>query len=396
MKIVIIDGADPAGNGGAMRGHEMGKALTALGNDVAIIPTASGMDSAALTAAPDAVVFTGTWHCLSWFGADILNLTDKCDRAGIPCLWWFGSNGSVFGCADPDPAVRARAEAAVIEQICAREFIGVICPYSIDIYQRHGVPREKMRLVPTVFDGELFAPAESRRERYASMRLRREFGIPDSACLLGTTGHTPNSKGGDDVIRAIALLRDEMPDLHYLVQHTPAANLNRVKAVSPDKTRIGNSEFDVLQLTKQLAVDLGVADRVHFMGMRLKREAMPLFYHCLDVYCSPSKAENLGQPLVESQLCGLPLVTYQGFSFDFVVCPDTAEQVAPCRTVTDDYGLVIPEVDPHDLAIAITRARITAETPESAEFTREWTYKKFHWSNATNMVDALNAYRRMM
>jgi glycosyltransferase involved in cell wall biosynthesis len=156
------------------------------------------------------------------------------------------------------------------------------------------------------------------------------------------------------------------------------------------------SEWDVVQRTKSLARDLGIQDRVRFIGSRYPREIMPAFYRLLRVYVSPSKAENLGQPLVESQLTGLPLVTYRGFSFDFVACPGTAEQIPPVRTVTDDYGLVIPEADPAVLAAAIRRARQTAEREGSADVARNWTYEKFNHHNAQTMVTALEEYRQCL
>ena len=397
MKILCVDGRDIGGVGGALRGQEMSKALASLGHEVvhkgphqnlvAFLDSEKDLDGA---------IMTGTWHQLMYPKPFAVVAAEVADKRGIPVIWWYGSNGSIFGSVDPDAAKRAADERRVIQMLCERKFIGVICPYSIGIYKRHGVPEEKMRLVPSVFDGNLFTPAKTEWDRHSSARLREDFSIPQDAFVLGTVGNTPNSKGGDDVVRAFALLKDEMPDLHYLILHTPAKNLSKVKATSPDGKTIGNSEFDVLNMTKKLAVDLKVADRVHFVGIRFKREAMPMFYRVCNVYCSPSKAENLGQPLVESQLCGLPLVTYKGFSFDFVACPATAQQIEPSGTVTDDYGLIIPDADPKVLADAIRRARAKAEDWTSATITRAWTYQKFHWHGAQTMADAISEYKALM
>lgn len=407
MRIICIDGRDINGAGGALRGQEMARALRSLGHDCVLKPPDfSSADPLARLGKMDAVIYTGTWHQLMGGRSDLIRLTEQCEAAGIPAIWWYGSNGSVFGCVDADPAKRADAERRVISMIAERRFIGVICPYSVDIYKRHGLPLDKMRLIPSVFDGNLFTPPQNPRDRHIAARLREDFDIPANAFVIGTIGNCPNSKGGDETIEAVALLAKEMPDLHYLILHTPEGNLNKIKATSPDGQRVGNSEWDVLQLSKKLARDRGVADRVHFVGMRVKREAMPHLYWCMDAYCSPSKAENLGQPLIESQLCGLPLVTYQGFSFDFCACPHSAQQIPAHHTETDDYGLVIPFADPAVLAAAIGRARNIAESgrPNRSytsydspnNVTRLWAYHKFHWDNAQVMVNAINEYRGLL
>jgi glycosyltransferase involved in cell wall biosynthesis len=59
---------------------------------------------------------------------------------------------------------------------------------------------------------------------------------------------------------------------------------------------------------KRLAADLGVADRVHFLGLvtgDLKWSLM----QAADVMALPTSQENFGIALVESMLCGTPVVT---------------------------------------------------------------------------------------
>lgn len=397
MRILGIHGMDNYGVGGALRGQEMGYALRSLGHKILQSPPGIAIETKLYGPdRPEAMILTGTWHQLSSGRSNAVHIAEACEAQGLPCIWWYGSNGSVYGCVDADPAKRKASQERVVKLICERPFIAVICPYSMGIYERHGVPRDKMRLVPSVFDGALFTPEQSPNDAHLSERLRYKFSIPDDAFCMGTVGHTPNSKGGDDVLQGMAVLKDEMPDLHYIILHTPETGLSNVKARSPDGKTIGNSEWDVLKKTRTLAQKLGLADRVHFLGTRFPRVSMPTFYRLLSIYCSPSKAENLGQPLVESQLCGLPLVTYKGFSFDFVSCPETAQQIDPHGTVTDDYGLVIPETTGEDVAAAIRGARDMAETKGMAAATREWAYAKFHHHNAQIMVDAIEECRGFM
>ena len=398
MKIVGIHAQDHYGVGGALRGLEMGEALRRMGHEiVGISPTEKLHVSINAGMSLDAVILAGTWHQLAAGHQFPLLVADACDKRNIPCIWWYGSNGSVFGSVHPDEEVRRAHEKSVIDLIAQRHFIGVICPYSIEIYKRHGLPVEKMRLVPSVFDGDLFCPSSGNDyDRRVSERLKYKFGIPPGAFCLGTIGHTPNSKGGDEILSAMSLLKDEMPDLHYVILHTPQQLLSKVRAKSPDGKKEGRSEAEVLLHSQELAAAMGLRDRVHFIGARFPREAMPMFYRLIDVYCSPSKAENLGQPLVESQLCGIPLVTYKGFSFDFVACPQTSEQIAPDHTETDDYGLIIPFANPRVLADAIRRARVTSADPAKRDATRRWTLNRFHHPNAKTMIDTINEYQGLL
>jgi len=401
MKLIVVDSQDYGGTGGALRGQEIAFALHKMGHEVRDRSPREVFSMHAWDGAkPDAVIFTGTWHQLVLEGKNGLSHVEHCsqccDEDGVATIWWYGSNGSVFGANDPDAAKRKASEQKIIDKICSRHFIAVICPYSMGIYQRHGLPAEKMRLVPSVFDGDLFCPSQSAYDDRVTERLRYRFRIPESAYCMGTIGNTPNSKGGNDVLKAFALLKDRMPDLMYIILHSPSQVLSKVKAKSPDGKKIGLSEWDVLQESRILADNLGIGDRCRFIGTRFPRHAMPAFYRMLQIYCSPSKAENLGQPLVESQLCGLPLVTFSGFSFDFVSCPETAQQVPAASTETDDYGLVIPEADPEALAEAIVRARDVAESAGRSRITRDWAYEKFHHHNAARMVEAVKEYQGLI
>ncbi len=403
MRILVV--------GHPARGRELNFALLKAGHE--IFPVGNAAAYAILMEKKDigpldAVVLGGTWHQLT-FKQRPVNLEHKdiygpvpfpvgiaraAEEHGTVPIWWYGSNGCPYLSYNTDPDARKREHDDRVRWLCERKFFAVLAPYCVNTYKKAGVPGSKMRIVPTLFDSDLFH-VPSKAEKAGRERLCHEWNLPTGKFWLGTIGNTPNSKGGDDTMRALALLKDEMPDLHYFIHHTDAARLTTVKAVGPDG-EIGNSEADVLRMSKVLAVKLGIKDRVHFRGLKLDRKFMPWSYRMMDVYCSPSKAENLGQPLIESQLCGLPLVTYRGFSFNFCACPFSASQYKPSKTETDDWGLVIPSSDPMDQANAIRRARNMAETKGMAERTHEWAAEKFDHRNIFKMIDVIEEYRSMM
>jgi len=61
---------------------------------------------------------------------------------------------------------------------------------------------------------------------------------------------------------------------------------------------------------KKLAVDLGIADRVHFIG-KIVDDDLPAYYHACDVFTLPSiaRSEAFGLVQLEAHTCGKPVVS---------------------------------------------------------------------------------------
>jgi glycosyltransferase involved in cell wall biosynthesis len=96
------------------------------------------------------------------------------------------------------------------------------------------------------------------------------------------------------------------------------------------------------QSLKQLAITLGVSDRVIFTG-RIPDEMLPAYYHAADVYCLPSvePSEAFGLVQLEAMACRKPVVTCElGNGVSYV----------NRHGIT---GLVVPPRDPAALAAAI-------------------------------------------
>lgn len=91
-----------------------------------------------------------------------------------------------------------------------------------------------------------------------------------------------------------------------------------------------------------LAVRLGLADRVHFLG-EVEDEALPALYHRAHVFVLPAnaRAEAFGTVLLEAMASGLPCVTTEvGTGTSWVVQDGVT-------------GLVVPPRDPQALAVAL-------------------------------------------
>ena len=59
---------------------------------------------------------------------------------------------------------------------------------------------------------------------------------------------------------------------------------------------------------KKLAVDLGIADSVIWLGMLEGSTSMLNFYHSIDFLAMPSRKESLGMSAIEASACGVPVI----------------------------------------------------------------------------------------
>ena len=111
---------------------------------------------------------------------------------------------------------------------------------------------------------------------------RQELGIPDGCTLIGAVGNLRPEKNQRLLLRAFALLPPES-GVHLVI--------------CGDGQCRGELE--------QCAAELGIAERVHFLGYRLDaHEILPLF----DVFCLPSAFEGLPMSILEAWSARVPVV----------------------------------------------------------------------------------------
>jgi glycosyltransferase involved in cell wall biosynthesis len=124
----------------------------------------------------------------------------------------------------------------------------------------------------------------------------------DDVCLIATSPLV--KKNAIDVcIRALALMP---PSVHFIVAG-------------------GGPEAAAL---RRLADELGVRERVHFVG-HLHRDDMPLYLCACDIFVRPSRSRGMGSSFVEAMAAGLPVIATQtggirDFLFDEKRNPDKA------------------------------------------------------------------------
>jgi glycosyltransferase involved in cell wall biosynthesis len=145
-----------------------------------------------------------------------------------------------------------------------------------------GLNGDKIQTVHNAVDTDYFDPDKPLEARAS---IRAQFGIPDSAPLVGIAARMNPWKGHYELIGAASLLRDTFPDLHVMIL---GANVPEMRA-----------DFE------RKAAEGGVADRVHFGGFQ--SDVRP-FLHEFDLFVHPSYGEPFGLSIVEAMAMRKPVV----------------------------------------------------------------------------------------
>ena len=146
--------------------------------------------------------------------------------------------------------------------------------------------------------------------------------------LIGTVGRLTPWKGQDDFLRAAASLAARYPAARFLVVGD---------CVSSPAERSDDEAYR--ERLHALAAELGIADRVRFLGWR---EDMPGVMNALDLFVLPSHDEPFGIVLVEAMAAARPVVA-------------TAAGGVPDIARDGQEALLVPPRDPDAMAAAIAR-----------------------------------------
>lgn len=148
-----------------------------------------------------------------------------------------------------------------------------------------GVDPGRIAVVYPTVDEDRFRPGISGHAPRARFSLSREQR------LILSVGRLQRRKGFDSVIRVLPMLRDREIDAHYAL--------------------IGIGED--LEYLHRLAIEHGVADRVHLLG-HVPYDELPHWYAACDVFAMPNRdidgdTEGFGLVFLEAAAAGKPAVS---------------------------------------------------------------------------------------
>jgi phosphatidylinositol alpha-1,6-mannosyltransferase len=198
----------------------------------------------------------------------------------------------------------------------------VVCvsEYTRQLMLSIGVRPARVEVIHNGADDQVFVAQPSQN----SPALRHRLGL-DAARLLLTVGSVTERKGQEVVIRALPYILKELPDVHYLMAGLP------------------HIQTDLTGLARQL----GVAERIHFLG-RVGQDALVEALQACDLFVMTSRhssdgdSEGYGIAVIEAALCGKPAVV-------------SGESGLAEAVIQEQTGLLVPEDAPKETAQAIIR-----------------------------------------
>lgn len=204
-------------------------------------------------------------------------------------------------------------------------------------------------LYPSIPSEVIYCPVEPPPDRGAIIErsaVRTERGIPADTAVIIQVSRLQALKGHLILMQALGRLRDTPGWVCWIVGGAQRRH-----------------ELEYLEQVKRCAIELGVRDRVDFLG---ERSDVHRFLTAADIHCQPNTGpEAFGISFVEALYAGLPLVT--------------SDLGGAKEIVTRDCGVLVPAEDVVALADELRslvgdserRARLGACGPARANFLSE-------------------------
>src|SRR5690606_26086343 len=138
--------------------------------------------------------------------------------------------------------------------------------------------------------------------------VREALGVAEDQVMILTVGGDAASKGGREVMEALAQIDREAPDYKYVCK------------VWPQQRTTTQNLLDM-----QLATTLGIEKRVVYSSSINSRNFMPYLLSACDIYAAPSRLEGFGMIQVEANASEKPVIAIDAMAFkDTMVHGETA------------------------------------------------------------------------
>jgi len=269
MKILLLFDYPPPPGGLATQGDLLLRGLLELGVDARAAHLDSVLEKEWYYGwfKPDAVVGIGYWGMTP-------QLVLHAQQHGFLPIPWLVANGYVVNYRDT---------------LGNLPLMLVTSQWVKDVYVRDGIRGDNIEVLPVGCDTDSFVPYPKSDPRVRAARAA--LGVREDQLLILTVGGDAASKGGREVMQALASLGGQIPDYRYVC-----------KVWAQARTQTQNA------LDLALAQELGIQDKVLLCDGRVSRPFMPFLLSACDVYAAPSRLEGFGMGQVEAGACGKPVI----------------------------------------------------------------------------------------
>lgn len=150
------------------------------------------------------------------------------------------------------------------------------------VAKEQDIPLDRFRVVPNTIDSARFNIGKK------AAYLQKRYGLWEEQRVIVTVGRLNSAeayKGHDRILRVLAEIRGQVPDLRYII--------------------IGDG--DDRPRLEQLARSKGVAELVIFAG-KVPANELNDHYNLCDLFAMPSTGEGFGIVFLEALACGKPVL----------------------------------------------------------------------------------------
>ncbi|WP_069816897.1 D-inositol-3-phosphate glycosyltransferase [Streptomyces sp. TP-A0874] len=247
------------------------------------------------------------------------------ERWGVPLVHAMHTMAKVKNAAlaegdTPEPAARVIGETQVVR--AAHRLIANTEGEAAELVHHYAADRRLVDVVHPGVDLDLFHPADGR----AAARAR--LGLPQEALIPLFAGRIQPLKAPDVLLRAVAVLLRERPDLRGRTLVPVVGGPSGSGLARPDRLR-------------SLAEQLGIADVVRFQPAVGQRQLAD-WYRAASVLVMPSYSESFGLVAIEAQAAGTPVLA-------------AAVGGLPVAVRDGITGFLLPGHDPADYAQVLRR-----------------------------------------
>ncbi|WP_114936930.1 glycosyltransferase family 4 protein [Mucilaginibacter endophyticus] len=213
---------------------------------------------------------------LSHINLSIIGLLIKWARPG--CKVWLIAHG-----------IEVWRELSPLKKYLLRKCDKVICVSNFTMHQmieRHKVNQGVCRVLNNAVDPFMKLPFISRKPAYLMSRYNLKADSP-IIFTLTRLASTEKYKGYELVIQAISVLKNQFPDIKYVLSG---------KYDEQEESRIND-----------LIAELEVADHVILTGF-IEEDELTDHFLMADLFVLPSRKEGFGIVFIEALACGLPVI----------------------------------------------------------------------------------------
>lgn len=302
MKILVLYDYPPTPGGLATQGDLLYKGLVDMGVDAHPVNSENCQEKEWYYKwfEPDAVIGIGYWG----HTPDLVLHPQEHGQLAVP---WLVADGYV---------------ANYRETLKELSLILVPSNWVREVYNRDGINTENFEVLPVGCDTDAFKPRSQDDERVRT--VRQSFGVKDDELMILTIGGDAASKGAQEVMQALAMIKDQVPKWKYVCKVWPQ-----------ERTEEQNRQDFAL------AEQLGIADNIHYVIDRSSRNYMPYLLNACDIYAAPSRLEGFGMPQVEAGACCKPVISINAMAMkDTLVHGETAFLAKVAREISINEAIL--------------------------------------------------------